>query len=102
MGIVAWSRAAVLACVCLVSAAAHAVEPREFSNAGWTWFGDYEPKSPRSLSEIPAPVRERLMEHLRARLGEGFVERLELTGGQVIDVAELRRVHPNSKNYKWE
>jgi hypothetical protein len=102
MGIVTWSRAAVLACVCLMSPASFAEEPREFSSAAWTWFGAYEPKNPQSLSEIPAPVRARLMAHLRSRLGVGFVERLEFTGGQVIDFAELRRVDPDSKDYKWE
>lgn len=102
MGIVTWSRAALVACLCLISVAAYAEEPREFSNAGWTWFGGYEPKNPKSLSEIPEPVRARLLSHLRSRLGEGFVERLEFTGGQIIDFAELRRVNPGSKNYKWE
>ena len=34
MGIVTWSRAAMVACLCLISAAAYAEEPREFSSAG--------------------------------------------------------------------
>ena len=102
MGIVTWSRAAMVACLCLISAAAYAEEPREFSSAGWTWFGGYEPKTPQSLLEIPEPVRARLMSHLSSRLGEGFLARLEFTGGQIIDFAELRRVNPGSRDYQWE
>lgn len=65
-------------------------------------FGNYQPKEPKSLADIPLPVLERLTEHLKRRLGGVQYANLKFAGGQLIDAKELRRTEPNSKNYKWE
>jgi len=64
-------------------------------------MGSYTPAEPKSLSEIPTPVRLKLLNHLRDRLGP-FAERLTLTGGQIVDFERLASDEPASKNFKWE
>jgi len=66
-----------------------------------TYMGNYEPVKPRSLSEIPSPVRDKVLNHLRERLGS-FTDRLTFTGGEIVDFKQLARDHPDSKKYKWE
>ena len=66
-----------------------------------TYFGDYEPIEPESLDEVPAPVRVKLLNHLKDRLGP-FSDRLTFTGGQIVDFERLARDEPDSKNFKWE
>ena len=66
-----------------------------------TYFGDYEPVEPQSLAEVPAPVRLKLINHLRQRLGN-FSERLVFAGGQIVDFERLAREEPDSKDYQWE
>jgi hypothetical protein len=69
---------------------------------GWTQMGPYQPVNPRSLAEIPESIRTSLIDHLKARLGEEFYQRLRFTGGQVVDFEKLRRDNPDSWNYRWE
>jgi hypothetical protein len=64
-------------------------------------FGDYEPQEPKSLKDLPPVVRRKLYEHLVDRLGEAFAARLVLRGGQIIDIAELYRIHPVARDYQW-
>ncbi len=69
---------------------------------GSVFFGEYEPKQLESLSQLPAPIKERIQQHLSKRLGEANVERLKLSGGQIVDIAKLHQVEPDSKEYEWE
>lgn len=64
-------------------------------------MGDYEPVEPKSLLDVPTPVRLEVLNHLRDRLGS-FAERLTFSGGQIVDFKRLARDEPDSKNYKWE
>lgn len=68
---------------------------------GWTYMGNYSPAEPKSLSELPDPIRLKLLTHLRDRLGS-FAERLTFTGGQIVDFDRLAHDEPNSKDYQWE
>ena len=69
---------------------------------GETYFSNYEPTVPKSLDDIPAPVREKVVAHLKKRLGEAFYASLRFAGGQVVDLAEFRRQEPNWRDFKWE
>ena len=66
-----------------------------------TSFGDYRPTKPESLDDLPIAVRQKVTDHLRDRLGP-FADRLQLTGGQIVDFARLAEEEPNSKDYRWE
>lgn len=65
-------------------------------------FGDYEPRQPESLDELPKNIREKLKLHLQDRLGIEFFKTLRFVDGQIIDLNELYKENPNSKDYKWE
>lgn len=64
-------------------------------------MGSYEPDQPKSILDVPTPVRLKVLDHLHDRLGS-FAERLTFSGGQIVDFERLARDEPNSKNYKWE
>lgn len=64
-------------------------------------FGDYEPREPENLKDLPPVVRRKLHEHLVERLGEAFAARLVLSGGQITDIAELYRIHPLARDCQW-
>lgn len=65
------------------------------------YFGDYEPREPKSFKDLPPVVRRRLQEHLVDRLGEEFAARLMFSGGQIIDIDELYRINPGARDYQW-
>jgi hypothetical protein len=77
-------------------------QPSVKKYGGDTYFGEYKPAKAKSLDDIPEPARSRIVEHLKKRLGEKFYSILKLSGGQIVDLDELRRKEPNSKNYQWE
>ncbi len=56
-------------------------------------------KTIRNLDEIPLPVRNRLNEHLKSKLGEEFFRKLKLEWGEWIDLERLKRESP--KDYEW-
>jgi hypothetical protein len=98
-------RAAVLIVFIIISIGnAWCIPPQSVTKSpGWTFFGLlYKPPNPQSLAEIPESIRVGLIAHLQKRLGENFYRRLEFAGGQVVDVDELHRIDPGSKNYRWE
>ena len=66
-----------------------------------TSFGKYNPREPKSLSALPDKIRVKVENHLKARLGDMFYSKLQLSGGQIVDFDELYRVEPGAKNYKW-
>ncbi len=67
-----------------------------------TYFGNYKPREPKSLNELPEKIRGKVENHLKARLGDAFYSKLQLSGGQIVDFDELYRVEPDAKNYKWK
>src|SRR5690606_2337102 len=64
--------------------------------------GEYEPRKPDSLDDVPSSIRKMLEGHLIERLGKTFYSSLQFDGGQIVDYDDLLKVHPNAKNYKWE
>jgi hypothetical protein len=71
------------------------------NRSGYTYFGSYKPVEPKSLAEVPAKVRLKLLNHLRDRLGS-FSDRLTFAGGQIVDFERLARDQPDSKDFRWE
>lgn len=67
-----------------------------------TSFGNYKPREPKSLNELPEEIRRKVEDHLKSRLGSEFYYKLKLSGGQIVDFSELYRVEPDAKNYKWK
>jgi hypothetical protein len=72
-----------------------------YSDCSSIGFGDYEPRTPQSLNDLPDSIREKLVKHLVDRLGEHFFSKLKLSGGQIINLDRLYKVNFNAKNYKW-
>ena len=68
--------------------------------------GGYDDLSPYQVTEVfplaqtPSPVRKRLFDHLVNRLGEGFFLKLRLESGQIVDIAKMHRVNPDTRQYK--
>jgi hypothetical protein len=81
--------------------AAVASERDTIGGCGYTDYGDYEPKEPRSLLSLPKAIRTRVISHLTARLGPDVYSRLHFTGGQVVDIERLYRVEPDAREYEW-
>lgn len=48
-----------------------------------------------SLDEIPQPVRSRLDEYLRKKLGDAFTQRLKFEQGEWLDLEKLRKQFPS-------
>jgi len=67
-----------------------------------TYFGNYKPREPKSLNELPDEIRRKIEDHLKSRLGAEFYSKLRLSGGQIVDFNELYRVEPDARNYKWK
>jgi hypothetical protein len=65
------------------------------------YFGDYHPKTPSSLSDIPDNIRTKLVSHLVDRLGQSFYSKIKINGGQIVNLDSLYIVNKNAKNYKW-
>ncbi len=80
---------------------ARADNPTAHNYTSGVYFGDYKPIEPKSLNEVPEPIRRKLRSHLLERLGERYLSRLTFAGGQLVDRDELYRVDPGAKNYKW-
>jgi hypothetical protein len=72
-----------------------------YSECAYRSFGDYFPKEPHSINELPDSIRIRLVTHLIDRLGFNFYSKLKLTGGQIVDLKRLYIVEENAKNYQW-
>jgi hypothetical protein len=71
---------------------------RDCSQVG---FGDYEPKEPRTLSDLPIEIKEKVVTHIKDRVGNNFYSRLILTGGQIVDLNRLQKLENYIKEYKW-
>ncbi len=89
--------------ILLLSTTARADAPKSVhKDGGIISMGAYQAKEPKSLNEIPEPARSRIVAHLKQRLGDPFFHSLELSGGQIVDLHELRRKEPDSKRFRWE
>ena len=64
-------------------------------------FGNYEPREPHSIYDLPDSIRIKLAAHLTERLGPDFYSKLKLSGGQIVNLDRLYIVEDNAKNYKW-
>lgn len=62
----------------------------------------YEPRKIQTWQEVPAEVRARAEAHVRERVGADFYRRLRFVGGQFVDVTELHRVNPASRQFRME
>ena len=78
-----------------------AADHQASGGCGWTQYGNYNPRKPRSLDDIPQPIRSDLLAHVKARVGAALFENISFAGGQIVDLAALRVVEPDSKNYRW-
>ena len=99
-----WSVASRISVISLMLAGPSllvAAERDTVHGCGYTDYGDYEPKEPRSLESLPKPIRAQLVSHLTERLGAAVFARLKLTGGQIVDIARLYKVEPDAREYEW-
>lgn len=62
----------------------------------------YEPRELRAFTDVASDVRQSVVSHLKERLGEAFYERLRFAGGEAVNVDELHRVLPASREFKRE
>lgn len=65
-------------------------------------FGDYEPKQPESMDDLPPYIREKLAAYLIAKLGREFYSKLVLNDGQLVDIDRFRKVNKDHKEYQWK
>src|SRR6185295_17230833 len=81
--------------------AATASERDIIPGCGYKSYGAYEPEEPRSLDSLPKRIQARLVSHLTARLGTIVFARLQMTGGQIVDLHRLYKVEPKAREYEW-
>lgn len=65
-------------------------------SAGWYFMGDKD-KPLASLKSLPANVMEKLLKHLKTRLGPEFYPLLKFSSGRQADAEKMRRTN-SSKN----
>ncbi|MCB1279549.1 hypothetical protein [Prosthecobacter sp.] len=61
-------------------------------SAGWYFMGD-KARPLASLEALPAKVQEKLLKHLKARLGQEFYPLLKFSSGRLADAEEMRRTN---------
>lgn len=72
-----------------------------YKECGGISFGYYFPKEPQSIYDLPDSIRIKLESHLINRLGKDFYNKLELNGGQIVNLDRLYIVEDNAKNLQW-
>jgi len=78
------------------------VKGKTYRDCSLTSFGDYEPREPRSLLDLPTDIAKKVTTHIKNRVGSNFYSKLILTGGQIVDLARLEKIENFSKEYKWK
>jgi len=73
-----------------------------YKDYGGISFGDYQPKEPRALTELPVDIQKKVESYLVNRLGVAFYKKLFLYGGQVVDLDRLDKIENFKKEYQWE
>ena len=66
-----------------------------------TYFGNYEPKEPRGMIDLPEDIRKRVEDHLVNRVGPDFYKRLVLSGGQLVDLDRFQKLEKYKRRYHW-
>lgn len=64
-------------------------------------FGQYEPKEPRSLEELPEGIRKKVIQHLLDKTGPAFYSRLYLSGGMLVNLSRLNKIEHYKGKYHW-
>lgn len=64
-------------------------------------FGDYFPYEPSKLDDIPKTIQEKVISHIKAKVGAEFYSKLKFSGGQVVNLDRLYLVYPKAKDFKW-
>lgn len=64
-------------------------------------FWPYTPEPIQNLDDLPTEIRERVDRHLTNRFGTSYYSNLSFIRGSYVDKAELYRVEPSAKDYKW-
>jgi hypothetical protein len=94
---------AILLLLLLNSNAAFSVEMALATKyPGSIYFGGYKPIELSSLDDFVPDLREKVIAHLKNRLGASFFGKVNFAGGERIDIEVLHKVEPGSKNYRWE
>ena len=62
----------------------------------------YEPQQIRRLADLPVDVQFRAIAAVKGRVGDAFYGRLRFVGGEAVNLAELRRVNPDSRKFRAE
>ena len=62
----------------------------------------YEPRPLAAWTDVESGVRDAVAAHLKARLGEAFYARLKFAGGEAVNVDELHRIVPASREFPRE
>ena len=65
--------------------------------AAFRYFIGYRPVAPKSMDDLPADIRAKVVDHLQARLGDEFFAGLTFVGGQIVDVDAVYRANPRAK-----
>ncbi|MGG9962470.1 hypothetical protein [Ferruginibacter sp. SUN106] len=64
-------------------------------------FGEYEPKEPASLNDLPVPIQQIVSAHLINKAGTAFYSRLRLSGGQIVNLNRLQKIEHYKREYQW-
>jgi hypothetical protein len=70
-------------------------------NSSPNTMGLYRPNALKSLAALSEEVRLKVDRHLRERFGNDYYSKLVFIAGASVDLAELYRVEPNARNWKW-
>jgi len=68
---------------------------------GYDDLSPYQVTTIVSVAQLPAAVRGKLLDHLVNRLGADFSPKLRFDSGQIVDIAKMHWVNPDTKQYKW-
>ena len=59
-------------------------------------FSNYYPKEPRSLTDLPKNISEKVSTYLKNRVGSKNYSDFNLIGGQIIEIVEYKKRNPKS------
>ena len=62
----------------------------------------YTPKDIHRLGDLPSAVRVKAVAAVKGRVGETFFARLRFAGGEAVNLGELHRVNPDSRQFPSE
>jgi len=59
-------------------------------------FGNYYPRQPHSLTDLPENIASKVIEYLSMRVGSERINSFKLIGGQIIDLDKFNKLFPLS------